>query len=86
MMKIGKIRGFAALLAASSVICFASMCFLIDDGGSYANAENMYSKEIVSAIAENSERPYTKGKMEFDDSVWGRLATLMQDMLEAWHP
>ncbi len=85
-MKIGKMRGSAAALAVSAVICFASMCFLVDNNPSYTNAENTYKEEVISASAENSECPYIKDKMEFDDSVWGRLATLMQDMIEAWRP
>ena len=85
-MKIGKIRGFAAALSVSAVICFASMCFFVDDGRSYADAENMYNKEVAFASAENSDSPKTKSEMEFDDSAWGRLATFMQHIIEAWHP
>lgn len=85
-MKIGKIRGFTAALAASAVICFASMCFMVNSNRNYANAENVHRQEVIFTIAENSECPHTKDKMKFDDSVWGRLATLMQDMIEAWQP
>jgi alkyl sulfatase BDS1-like metallo-beta-lactamase superfamily hydrolase len=85
-MKTGKIRWFATILSVSALICFASMCFLVDNEQNYANAKDTYGKVVVSANAEISERLPEKEKTEFDDSVWGRLATFLQDMIEAWYP
>ena len=73
MKIINKVPYFAAVLSVLIMICFSSMCFLVENGTNYANAENQ-------------NYPYIKEKMEFDDSVWGKLATLMQDIIEAWHP
>jgi len=84
MEKYERWRTVAVSLCISAVICLAAMCFFVGDSRSYACAENTYSNGVISANAEISEPPYSRDKLEFDDSVWGRLAALMQDMLEAW--
>lgn len=84
MKKSEKTRAIAVSLCISAVICLASMCFFVGGNVNYADAENTYLRGAISANAEISEPPYSLKKMEFDDSVWGRLAALMQDMLEAW--
>ena len=86
MKIINKVPYFAAVLSVLIMICFSSMCFLVENGTNYANAENTQYKRAIFANAENQNYPYIKEKMEFDDSVWGKLATLMQDIIEAWHP
>ena len=70
-MKSEKLRWIAASTAVSGAICFCIMCFFVEGGKTYANAE------II-------DPPSTLEKLRFDDSVWGRLAAFMQSIFDEW--
>ena len=85
-MKIDKIRQKVVALAISGALCLGLMCFFVDNTLNYTSAENAYKTDAISANAEIPETLSPKEKTEFDDSIWGRLAMLMRDIIEAWQP
>lgn len=83
-MKSEKLRWIATSTAVSGAICFCIMCFFVEGGKTYANAENMYYGGVISTNVEIIDPPSTLEKLRFDDSVWGRLAAFMQSIFDEW--
>ncbi len=77
-------RSIAAICVVSMVFCLLVMCLQVSSNIYSANDEFESSDCVVSANAEISEGLSLKEKLEQDDSVWGRLARSIQDMVEAW--
>ncbi len=71
------------ILSVCMVICMMFMCLFVNKDASYADVENIGDEGAISANAENAEPLFLEEKIQFDDSIWGRLASLIQDMMEA---
>ena len=75
-----------AYIVSSAVICAVCLCFLINGGPSYANADNAVSAGAIYTVAEKVKPPENIEDLIFDDSIWGRFAKALKKGLDTWLP
>ena len=78
-------RGAAAVsFAVSAAICLGVLLSFLDEGAFYADVEKYMHKEVVSAYAENQESPSALERALYDESMWGKLARVIEKGISSW--